>query len=154
MAHTKLHASAKPLDPVQMRAVALLAAGTGVFDTAEALDIDQSTLWRWRREPQFQAELSAKVGEVARDLTARVADRLPRAFAVLDEALESTNEGTKLRAAMAIIDAHSRLLESRSGMSLVTPEVMEELRRASQPDWTPDPAPVVAPTGPLGGQGR
>lgn len=64
-ARTVLHENAGSQDtlgvltPSQIAAVALLAAGKSYADVAQAVGVDASTLYRWRRESAFSHELQA-----------------------------------------------------------------------------------------------
>ena len=42
----------------QLRAAQLIAKGLPTVEIAKELDIDRATLWRWRKHPEFMAELS------------------------------------------------------------------------------------------------
>ena len=43
------------IEPVQQQAMSLLAGGQGVDEVCDALNIQRTTLWRWRKQPEFIA---------------------------------------------------------------------------------------------------
>jgi Helix-turn-helix of insertion element transposase len=79
---------ARHLHARQTRAVDLLAAGTPAADVARELGVDRTTLWRWRREPAFVAELNARRADLWQATTDRLRALLPRALAALERAIE------------------------------------------------------------------
>ena len=49
------------LEPQQQQAIALLTAGQGVDEISDALKIHRTTLWRWRKQPEFIASWNQMV---------------------------------------------------------------------------------------------
>ena len=43
------------IELVQKQAMSLLAGGQGVDEVCDALNIQRTTLWRWRKQPEFIA---------------------------------------------------------------------------------------------------
>jgi len=56
------------LTEVQLRATSMLAMGCATFEIARECDIDRSTLWLWRKNPAFKAQLDTLLAE-AKDRT-------------------------------------------------------------------------------------
>jgi hypothetical protein len=77
------------LNERQLRAVDLLAAGRPVGEVAAELDVDRTTLWRWRQEPLFAAALNGRRLEVWQTSNDRLRALLFRAAEVLEQALDA-----------------------------------------------------------------
>lgn len=87
------------LDDRQRRAVDLLAAGVTASEVAAQLGVDRVTVWRWRREPAFIAELNARRVELWEASRDRFRALLPQAADVFGQALADGD----VRAALALV---------------------------------------------------
>jgi hypothetical protein len=67
------------LDARRLRAVDLLANGHTDTEAAAELHADRSTLWRWRQEPAFSAELARRREELWQATSDRLRCLLPHA---------------------------------------------------------------------------
>ena len=123
-------------DPRWHRAIPLLVA-QGPYAAAEALGIDQSTLWRWRQDPAFQALFAAYTDAVHREAEREMFGLLSEAVQVVREAMgEDQDIRVRLAAAKTVISglakAEPQVIEVRAAPSNVDPdEANERLRLVS-----------------------
>jgi hypothetical protein len=98
----------------QRRALAVLLEGQTMGAAATAAGVSPKTLYRWRHEPAFVAELRAGESELIagalRSLTALARPAVTVAGRVLAD--EGAPAGVRLRAAQTVIDALLRLKEA------------------------------------------
>ncbi len=57
----------KKLSPKHLQAIELLADGASFSNTYRALKINESTLYRWRQDEEFQNELYKRTNELLRE---------------------------------------------------------------------------------------
>jgi|GEM_PF-3288784 len=86
----------------QRAAIELLAAGQPLNRVAEALSIDQKTLYRWRCDPEFGAALSARVNQMWGEASERLRTMAIRAVDLLQEQLYSRSTESCYRAARSV----------------------------------------------------
>ena len=117
------------------RLVAAFIEHTKVADVAAAVDLSERTIQRWRAVPEWWTEVEAARGEVVRDAIAVLRNSLPVAAKRLSAiASESKAEGIAVRAALGLIEAHTRLTERI--------HLEERLSRIEELVATRPPAPV------------
>jgi len=90
---------AQRLDPRQLRAVDMLAVGVAAGEVAAELGIDRSTLWRWRQESAFAAEVNTRRVELWQASMDRLRALVPPALDVLGQAVD----GGDWKAAAAVL---------------------------------------------------
>lgn len=91
------------LSPDQMRGIELLLAGKTVTDVANILGKDRKTIYRWRQNPYFSAELNRMQGELLEGTRSRLRGLAGKAIDVIDRHLD---EGS-LKAAVELMKAIS-----------------------------------------------
>lgn len=114
------------LDERQVRAVDLLAGGMALGEVAAELRIDRTTLYRWRREASFVAELNKRRAELWQVSTDRFRALLPRALDTLGQAID---EGDWRAAATVLRLAGVGELDLRS-IGWTDPREIEEAEAA------------------------
>lgn len=92
------------LTPQQEKAVALLASGQTITETAKQLNIERSTLYQWGTKANFQAYFNTLVKEIQDNTENCLFGLLDEALKTLRDSLSSKNESVKLKAALSIID--------------------------------------------------
>ena len=92
------------LEPQQQQAIALLTAGQGVDEISDTLKIHRTTLWRWRKQPEFIASWNQMVQQGKERQIQSLLDLQQQAFNVLRECLSSQNELLRFRTAIAIVE--------------------------------------------------
>jgi len=105
----------------QNTAIQLLVEGRGYGATAKALGISEVTLWRWRQDPDFRAELDRERGIKIEEYRAACDASGYEAVETLRELLRSGSDMVRCKAATAILD--------RCG---VTPVTQKERRLAEE----------------------
>lgn len=116
----------KTVTPRQRLAIEALALGQDVMDAAQAAGVNRSTLYRWRRDPVFAAELRRidaealeQLGRGLMALSAPALEALKRALA------EGQPMAIRLRAAQLICERGPALAEMTTVVSR-----LEEIERA------------------------
>ncbi len=92
------------LEPQQQQALTLLAGGLGVDEVSNALDIHRTTLWRWRKHPEFIASWNQMVKQGKERQVQALLELQQQAFNVLRDCLNSQNELLRFKAAMTIVE--------------------------------------------------
>src|SRR3954453_7298469 len=85
------------LDPRRSRAVDLLVLGKTDAEVAAEVGANRTSLWRWRQEPLFQAELARRRAELWADSLDRFAGLLARSLDVLADALQDGDRRVALQ---------------------------------------------------------
>jgi hypothetical protein len=83
--------SAPQLRVRHLMAIDLLAQGMSYEEVASAVEVDRSNLYRWRRNPVFQAELNKRRGELWDSVVDRVRWLGPKAIGLLGKEIEQGN---------------------------------------------------------------
>jgi len=92
------------MEPQQQQALALLVSGKSVDEISGELDIHRTTLWRWRKQPDFIAGWNQMIKQSKEKQIQLLLDLQQQAFNVLRECLSSQNELLRFRAAIAIVE--------------------------------------------------
>ena len=108
----------------QTRALAALLAHPTLSAAAKASGVGESTLRRWLREPAFAAEFRRLRREALGGAVTALHQLSTAAALALGEALACDHAGTRVRAALGILDQARAL-----GESLDLAEQVEDLRR-------------------------
>jgi hypothetical protein len=89
---TKSHEADDRLTPQQQTAIDLLTTGKTLTDTAHALEVDRATVSTWvNHSPVFIAGLHSRRQELWEGQVETLRGLLPKALAVLQQALEGDN---------------------------------------------------------------
>ena len=92
------------LEPQQQKALVLLAGGQGVDEISDTLNIHRTTLWRWRKQPEFIASWNQMVQQGKEKQVQTLLELQQQALSVLKDCLSSQNELLRFRAAIAIVE--------------------------------------------------
>ena len=92
------------LAPQQHQALVLLAGGQGVDEVCDALNIHRTTLWRWRKQPEFIAGWNQMVKQGKEKQIQALLGLQQQAFNVLRDCLSSQNELLRYKAAITIVE--------------------------------------------------
>jgi hypothetical protein len=88
----------------QLNAIDLLAAGKTDKETAELLNLDRTTVTKWRLyDPVFQAALNRRRGEVWSTGIDRLRSLIPKALDALADAVEDGNHPHRVKAAVELL---------------------------------------------------
>ena len=91
------------LEPQQQHALVLLASGKGVDEISEILNIHRTTLWRWRKQPEFIASWNQMVQQGKEKQVQTLLELQQKALSVLKDCLSSQNELLRFKAAVTIV---------------------------------------------------
>ena len=92
------------LEPQQQQALVLLAGGQGVDEISDTLKIHRTTLWRWRKQPEFVARWNQMVQQGKEKQIQLLLELQQQALHVLKDCLSSENELLRFKAAMTIVE--------------------------------------------------
>jgi transposase-like protein len=93
-------------------AVELLVQGVSQTDVARQLGVHRTTVYRWRKDPFFVAQLEARRGELIDSLLDLQLLGSRIGMGKLLELVESTNDSIALRAATALVTGGHRAYQS------------------------------------------
>jgi len=111
----------------QLIAIGLLLAGRPYADVAREVGIDTSTLYRWRQEPAFEAELRSQFELMHAATRYGLFSLATDAISALRTALKGQNETARVSAAQIVLD--------RLGVG----------RAANTGEYEPQPSPAGTP---------
>jgi len=92
------------IDPLKQQAMSLLAGGYGVDEVCDALKIHRSTLWRWRKQPEFIASWNQMVKKGKEKQIQALLELQHQAFNVLKDCLSSQSELLRFKVAITIVE--------------------------------------------------
>ena len=92
------------LEPQQQQALVLLAGGQGVDEISDTLNIHRTTLWRWRKQPEFIASWNQMVQQGKEKQVQTLLELQQQALSVLKDCLSSQNELLRFKAAITIVE--------------------------------------------------
>ena len=99
------------LEPQQQQAIALLTAGQGVDEISDTLKIHRTTLWRWRKQPEFIASWNQMVQQGKEKQVQTLLELQQQALSVLKDCLSSQNELLRFKAAITIVEKVGAITE-------------------------------------------
>lgn len=88
----------------QHQALSLLLAGKSVVEAAQTMGCSRQAITQWKRDPQFAAALADELAALRDAAVMRVATLSSKAFAAIEELLQSENESVKLASAKLILE--------------------------------------------------
>lgn len=98
-----LHTSPRPLTPEQLNAVDLLATGATDAVVATAVGVHRVTVTKWRTSPTFLAALNRRRADLFASATDTLRDLIPKALAVIGEALADADPDRRTAAAFDLL---------------------------------------------------
>ena len=99
------------LEPQQQQALVLLASGKGVDEISETLNIHRTTLWRWRKQPEFIASWNQMFQQGKEKQVQTLLELQQKALSVLKDCLSSKNELLRFKAAITIVEKVGAITE-------------------------------------------
>ena len=99
------------LEPRQQHAMALLAGGQSVDEICDALNIHRTTLWRWRKQPEFIASWNQMILQGKEKQVQTLLELQQQALRVLKDSLSSQNELLRFKAAITIVEKVGAITE-------------------------------------------
>lgn len=96
------------------KAITCLIRSPNFAEAARSAGVSESTLRRWRREPDFAAEYRAALDEIIEDASRAARQSLGEAVQALREITKNTNAPTSSRVAAgrAILECGLRIIEA------------------------------------------
>jgi transposase len=99
----------RALKPVQLSAVQMLALGTPAYQVAEKLEVSTMTIYRWQRQPAFEAKLNAITSsgleEIAKKMNATTLTAVETLQEILCDMTQPTT--TRMKAALGVLSSMS-----------------------------------------------
>ena len=91
------------LNENQLLAIPLVAQGVSGKDIANKLNIAKETISRWKKIPEFQAEVNALLKECRDETQHKLRSLVNTALEVVKEELENTNSDQRITIALKIL---------------------------------------------------
>ena len=109
----------KGLPPVQEKAAHLLATGMKVQDVAESISVNRTTIWNWKKDPDFIVLMNNLRNEYRDSCRSAIWSLHSDAEETLKKSLRANSESVALRAALAILARVEDLTEAETDAELV-----------------------------------
>jgi transposase-like protein len=128
-----MHGHGEKLSRNKEKAIAALLSHATIQEAATAVGVNESTLRRWLKEPDFLAEYREARRQVYQHATATLQRATPEAVATLLACLKADSENVRLRAAALILEhAHKGIeLEDLEVRLTALAEEIENLKELS-----------------------
>ncbi|QVV66775.1 helix-turn-helix domain-containing protein [Synechococcus sp. LA31] len=126
--------SIKPLTPRQANALQMTLDGFTKTEIQERLGINQATLWRWRKLPAWDEQVSIVLRDSSGDGQGQIKSMLPLATRRLKQLIHSPTETVALGACRTVLEAHANLV-AREEQQQVLADLetrLEELQDAAR----------------------
>ena len=91
------------LNENQLLAIPLVSQGVSGKDIANKLNVAKETISRWKKNPEFQAEVNKLLKEYREETQHKLRSLINLALEVVREDLENTNSEQRLATALKII---------------------------------------------------
>lgn len=88
----------------QREAISLFLTGKTETEVAEAIGVSRQTIWKWRRETDFNHDIVAAGESILSEHTLAVSKLVDEAIAVMTELLKSKDENIKFKAATTVLN--------------------------------------------------
>lgn len=97
----------KALKPRQLNAIKLLATGAPAYQVAERLEVSTMTISRWRRLPEFEAQLRSIASSGLEEIAKKMNSTTLTAIETLQEVMCDMTEpvGTRAKVALGVLHA-------------------------------------------------
>lgn len=92
------------LTPQQEQAAILLASGNTITATAQELNVDRGTVYRWQGKACFQAFFNKLCSDIQTRSTSGLYGLFDSAIQALKDSLQSDNSAIRLKAALSVLD--------------------------------------------------
>ena len=112
----------------RMAAALALAVGETVAKAAKKAGISERTVYRWSQQSSFRNRVAELRARLVSEAVGKLSKSMASAAGVLDKLLKSEDEGTRLRAARAVLELTTKLRESEELERRIT-----ELERRAKP---------------------
>ena len=92
------------LTVTQERVAALLACGRPVADISREVGVQTSTIYEWRKTPEFAAHFKRLQHEVVREIRGQLSEKVGSAISTIFEIIDGGGEQNRLKAACYVLD--------------------------------------------------
>ena len=92
------------LTVTQERVAALLACGRSVADIAREVGVQTSTIYEWRKTPEFAAHFKRLQREVVREIRGQLSEKVESAISTISKIIDGGGEQNRLKAACYVLD--------------------------------------------------
>ena len=120
------------LTPLQEKAATLLAGGMTITEVAGAVSIDRTTIYRWLSIVTFQCYLNRQAADNKESLRNGLFSLTNEALAAIRQSLQSSNEATRLKAAIWLIE---RVESATVGYTDPRAALKDEQTKETFGDW-------------------
>ena len=89
----------------QREAIPLILAGRTDTEVAEAIGVSRQTIWKWKRETDFNHDIFAAGDRILSEHTLAVSKLVDEAIAVISQLLKSKDENIKFKVATTVLNS-------------------------------------------------
>lgn len=114
------------ISPVQEKAAHLLATGMKVQDVAESISVNRTTIWIWKKDPDFIVLMNNLRNEYRDSCRSAIWSLHSDAEETLKKSFSANSESVALRAALAILARVEVLTEAETDAELIKAEKAEK----------------------------
>ena len=109
MEQMEIEAEELKLTSQQQKALELLSTGKTITEVASSLDLNRTTIWRWTKNPEFQASLNTLIAEARVEVQQSLIALQEKAIETLKDCLSSSNDMVRLKTALSVLDKASAI---------------------------------------------
>jgi len=117
------------LDPVKVAAaIECLVAGETTQATAEFCQVDVSTIKRWKNDPEFKEQLTARQAEVIAEFKGRIGRLAAKAFTAFEQCLDGAVGETAKHKSAELVLRTIGLLGEKAEVDTKTDDTVELIK--------------------------
>ena len=113
----------------QERVAALLACGRPVADIAREVGVQTSTIYEWRKKPEFASHFKKLQREVVREIRGQLSEMAGSAISTISEIIDGGGEQNRLKAACYVLDFMAGDQREAKKMKLKTQQTLSNARK-------------------------
>ena len=89
----------------QRQAIALFLLGKTDTEVAEEIGVSRQTIWKWRREEDFDRDIDEAGEELLAQHTVAISELVKKSISSMSELLESSDNNLKFKVALTVLNA-------------------------------------------------
>ena len=89
----------------QRQAIPLFLLGKTDTEVAEAIGVSRQTIWKWRREEDFDHDIVEAGEELLAQHTVAISELVKKSISSMSELLESSDNNLKFKVALTVLNA-------------------------------------------------
>ena len=89
----------------QRQAIPLFLLGKTETEVAEAIGVSRQTIWKWRRDDDFDRDVVEAGEELLAQHTVAISELVKKSISAMSDLLESADNNLKLKVALTVLNA-------------------------------------------------